>query len=134
MAIEYSILEELELVVTRTFGAVSDKQVVDHFNELVQDPKFKPHFALLSDIRFITENNISDGNLKSEAQLSPYDRKAMRALLVKRTEERKKAGQYGVQSTHSNAYYKVTDDIQDALTFLGLSQQADLILPHLHAE
>ncbi len=132
MTIEYSILEDLELVITQTYGAVTDEQVVEHFRILSQDPKFKPNFLLLSDIRYITQNTITEENLKSEAKLSPYDRKTMRVILVKRSQERKKANQYGVHSTQSNAYYRVTDDIDDALSWLGIDQQAGLILPLLH--
>ncbi|WNO10829.1 hypothetical protein [Teredinibacter sp. KSP-S5-2] len=127
MPIGYVILGDLELVIAKTWGVVYDETVLSHLASLKSDPDFKPTYSVISDIRDIVANNVSQSFLSDLAARNPYDKKAMQAIIVRQDPERKMAHQWGVSSTNANAYYKVTDSLDDAIVWLGLSAKRQLI-------
>lgn len=132
MAIEYVILKELELVVSRVYGRINDQEILINFAELKIHPDFNPQFKQLSDARFITENNTSYEGLRNIGKSSPYSIKSKKAFLVIRDIEKGRGNQYGTHSTESNDDFFMSSDPHEAINWLGLQEHADSLLKHLH--
>lgn len=127
MPIGYVILRDLELVVAKTWGVVHDEMVLNQLTCLKSDPDFKSTYSVISDVRDIVENHLSQSCLTELLARNPYDKKAMQAIVVRQKSERKMARQWAISSTNANAYYKITESLDDAIDWMGLSKKKELI-------
>ena len=64
MPMEYSIDEDLGVVFTTASDVLAEEELLEHKRRVLTDPKFKPGFDELSDVRFIADLAISAAGLE----------------------------------------------------------------------
>ena len=64
MPIKYSIDEDLGVVFTTASDVLTEAELLEHKRRVVSDPKFKPGFVELSDVRSISDLAISASGLE----------------------------------------------------------------------
>ncbi|WNO10567.1 hypothetical protein [Teredinibacter sp. KSP-S5-2] len=129
MTIEYTILEDLELVVSRVYGTFTNDELYNHFSVLASDRRFCPRYSL----RYVSQMQVTPDGIKQAAKRKPFDSLSATVLLIPSSYEKGMAHFWGVLSTSSNAYFYVTDNVDDALERLGISAKKPNIEPHLYS-
>ena len=81
MAISYVIDADRALVTTRWWGAVTDREVLDHNQNLRTDPEFDSGYRQLVDMTGITELRIST-NLINETAINQFFEPGTRRAFV----------------------------------------------------
>lgn len=132
MAIAYSILSDLKLVVSRAWGRVTDEDLTEHFRVLTADSLFDHAYDLLSDCRYITENLVTHKGIQYETSKSPYLPSARRVLLVQTALQKARGRQFSIYSSETENHFLLTDDPDHAISWLGHEAHDHLIKPLLH--
>ncbi|WNO10454.1 hypothetical protein [Teredinibacter sp. KSP-S5-2] len=133
MAIDYTIMKELELVVTKVSGVFTDEELVGHFSRLVEDPDFRPEFTRLTDLRHVLVFEITKEGVQEAARRVPFDSHSMSALLISDLTRREWATLWGVTAMSSNAFFFTTDILLEALVWLGLEAKENQIRSYLNS-
>lgn len=131
MTIEYTILKELELVVSRVYGIFTDEELFNHFTKLASDRRFNPSYSRLTDLRCVTHLAVTPGGLRMAAGELPFSQESMTALVITPVFAKEMASLWGVTATSSNAYYLITENLDDALTWFGMNTKKKIIEAHL---
>ncbi|WNO10566.1 hypothetical protein [Teredinibacter sp. KSP-S5-2] len=133
MAIQYTIIDELELVVTKAGGVFTDEELVGHFTRIVDDPKFNAEYFRLTDLRQVLEFRITKEGIQEAARRVPFDSHSMTALVASDSFDKQLATLWGVMATHSNAYFFITHQFIEALIWLGLEAKEQAIRSYLNS-
>ena len=73
MPITYFIDEDLGAVFTTASDVLTEDELLEHKRKVISDPKFKPGFVELSDVRFISDLAISASGLERFVEIDNAD-------------------------------------------------------------
>src|SRR3954468_11939848 len=82
MPASYAIDPDRALVVSRGWGVLTDADVRDHYRLLAEDPRFKPTFRQLADIRETSAITASSTTIWAEGRRNVFVPGARRAFVV----------------------------------------------------
>ena len=79
----YTIDLARSLVLSRGWGGVvTDRELLAHVRALTADPRFAQHFHQLTDLREVTDFEVTASTIREMARLNPFGAGARRALVV----------------------------------------------------
>ena len=124
MPVEYRIVPELQLVVTRASGVVSEDELNAHYARLQADPAFDPTYRQIADARGVTDASAIGGDMPRRAGERGFAPGAKRALIAP-------AGHlYGLARQHTTlaglrgSTTEAFSTVADAEAWLGLEPGA----------
>ena len=121
MPCSYTILPESRFVYTRGWGVVTDAMILAQARALKSDPRFKPSFAQLYDLREATLAFTSAG-MREVALISPFGVGARRAFVSGSSDSLfGMVRMYEALREHVPDEVIVFRDVQEALRWLGNS-------------
>lgn len=82
MPVEYRIVPELRLVVSRATGVVSEEELNAHYARLKADPAFDPTYQQIADARGVTDASAVRGDLPRRTETRGFAPGARRALIA----------------------------------------------------
>jgi hypothetical protein len=80
----YKIRPELNLVLTRAHGVLTEEESWLHYEKLKNDPAFRPSFGQLCDLTDVTDLQASPAFLRRLATLAVFSPQARRAFVAPR--------------------------------------------------
>ncbi len=78
----FTIVEARSLVLSRGWGVITEQELLEHVTALRADPRFKPHFHQLGDLRDATGYAGTTATIRRMAQLSPFGSGSRRAVVA----------------------------------------------------
>jgi len=122
----------LRLVLVRAWGTVSDEELAEHARALRADPRFRPDFRQLGDLRGITTLDATRAGIRQLAELSPFGAGARRAIVVGSEVAFGMARMYELMRGEGQDEVEVFRDLPAALDWLGIAgAQASPLLARL---
>ncbi len=82
MPTSYELDENLSLVRSQAWGLLTDEESSEHYASIQADPKFKPHFRQLCDLRLLDEIDTSASALRQLARLRVFAPGVRRAFVA----------------------------------------------------
>ena len=82
MSLTYAIDLEQHLVHSRGRGVVSTEDLNDWISELLSDPKFRPEFSSLIDLRLVTDVTVDGPTIARAASTPLFNAGARRAIVA----------------------------------------------------
>ena len=120
MPVDYRIVPELKLVVTRAAGVVSEEELNAHYARMLADPAFDPSYRQIADARSVTDASAIGGDMPRRTAARGFAPGARRALIAP-------AGHlYGLARQHTTlaglhgATTEAFNSVADAEAWLGL--------------
>jgi len=82
MPASYSIDARLGVVFSRRWGVVTNEELIANARVLARDPRFRPTFRQLADLRHVESLAVTAAGIRELAQLNPFSKEARRAGVV----------------------------------------------------
>lgn len=127
MPIEYSIDEDLGVVFTTASGVLTEGELIEHKRRMISDPKFKPGFVELSDVRSIADLVISAAGLEAFVAQDQSDSERLKgyrlAIVVSGALEFGMGVMYETMSRQNNKDVRIFRDMRLAKEWLHIPQQ-----------
>ena len=82
MPYSYRIDDDLQVVVTRAWGDLTDHDMREHIQRLRADPAFRPDYGHIVDLQDVTQVSASVATIQSNAILSIFDPGSRRAIIA----------------------------------------------------
>ena len=124
MAIEYRIDKKRKIVFTVARDCLTDEELLKHRNKLIADPDFEKGMAELSDVRAVTNFNLSpsaiDDLVSADRQKHPKLEGYRLALVVPDDLGYGLARMYGIR-TELNVSVGIFRDMNEATAWLGIN-------------
>ena len=121
MPVEYRIVPELRLVVSRASGVVSEEELNAHYARLLADPAFDPTYHQIADARAVTDASAIGGDMPRRTATRGFAPGSRRALIAP-------AGHlYGLARQHTTLVglrgdtAEAFSSVDDAEAWLGLA-------------
>ena len=114
MPISYSIDEGLGVVFTTASDVLTEDELLEHKRKVISDPKFKPGFVELSDVRFISDLAISASGLERFVEMDDSDAERLKgfrlAIVVSGALEFGMGAMYEMMSREKNRNVRIFRD------------------------
>lgn len=124
MPIKYRIDEALGVVFTTASEVLTEAELLEHKRKVFSDPKFKPGFVELSDVRFISDLEISPSGLEKFVAEDESDSERLRdfrlAIVVSGALEFAMGAMYETMSRENNKDVRIFRDLQLAKDWLQI--------------
>jgi hypothetical protein len=124
MPIQYSIDEDLGVVFTTAYDVLTEDELFEHKRKLISDPKFKPGFVELSDVRFISDLAISPSGLEAFVAQDKSDAEHLKdfklAIVVSGALEFGMGSMYEMMSRENNASVRIFRELGQAKEWLQI--------------
>jgi hypothetical protein len=78
----YKIERDRKLVMSTGYGVVTRKDLLEHQNQLLDDPNFDPEFSQLADFGHVTKVEVTAADIEFFAQRRIFAPDARRAFVV----------------------------------------------------
>ncbi len=124
MPITYSIDEDLGVVFTTASEVLTEDELLQHKRRVVSDPKFKPGFVELSDVRSISDLAISASGLERFVAQDDSDSERLQgyklAIVVSGALEFGMGAMYEMMSVENNRDVRIFRDVGLARDWLQI--------------
>jgi hypothetical protein len=120
MSTTYRIDTKRRLVIARAAGRVSEADLIDYQESLRSDPRFRPDFDQILDLRGCTELRVTTAGVCHAALQSPFGATSRRAVLGEDEVLRELARVYGLWSDGLVVRTRFFHRVEHALVWLGL--------------
>ncbi len=124
MPITYSIDEDLGVVFTTASDVLTEDELLEHKRKMIADPKFKPGFVELSDVRFISDLAISASGLEKFVAQDDSDAERLRgfklAIVVSGALEFGMGAMYEMMSLKNNRDVRIFRELSLAKDWLQI--------------
>lgn len=124
MPIQYSIDEDLGVVFTTASGVLTEDELLAHKRKVMSDPKFKPGYVELSDVRFVEDLSISASALERFVVQDDLDAERLKnyrlAIVVSGALEFGMGAMYEVMSRANNRDVRIFRDVGLAKEWLQI--------------
>lgn len=124
MPINYSIDDDLKVIFTTASGVLTEKELLEHKRKVIADPKFKPGFVELSDVRFISDLEISASGLERFVAQDDSDSERLKdfklAIVVSGALEFGMGTMYELMSRENNRNVRIFRDLRLAKDWLQI--------------
>ena len=127
MPIEYSIDEGLGAIFTTASAVLTEEELLEHKRKIISDPKFRPGFVELSDVRAISEVAISPSGIEKFVEQDASDAELLKdyklAIVVSGALEYGMGVMYEMMSSEQNRNVRIFRDLNPAMDWLGISKK-----------
>ncbi len=124
MPITYSIDEDLGVVFTTASDRLTEDELLEHKRKVISDPKFKPGFVEISDVRFISDLAISASSLEKFVAQDESDAERLKgfklAIVVSGALEFGMGAMYESMSLKNNTNVRIFRDLRLAKNWLQI--------------
>jgi hypothetical protein len=133
MPSDYRIDRPRSLVISRSWGMVTDQDLLGHARALGRDPHFRSDMRQLYDFREVTIPNVGSATVLELANLSPFGVGARRACIVGSEVAFGMARMFQMLRDTARDEIQVFREAEPALEWLGLTEDAADVLAELAA-
>lgn len=127
MPISYYIDEDLGVVFTTASEVLTENELLEHKRKLISDPKFQPGFVELSDVRSISDLEISASGLERFVEQDESDSERLKgfklAIVVSGALEFGMGAMYEMMSRENDKDVRIFRDIRVAKEWLQIPKQ-----------
>ena len=124
----YTIDLARSLVLSRGWGALTDRELLAHVRAVTVDPRFARNFHQLADTRDVTNVQITAATIREMIRLNPFVAGSRRALVVTNDVLFGMARMYQMLRGESPDELEIFRKMDDALQWLGLADaEAELL-------
>lgn len=124
MPIDYSIDEELGVVFTTASGVLTENELLEHKRKIISDSKFRPGLVELSDVRSISDLDISASGLEKFVAQDEADAERLKgfklAIVVSGALEYGMGAMYEMMSLENNKDVRLFRDMRLAKDWLQI--------------
>lgn len=124
MPINYSIDEDVGVVLTTASGVLTENELLEHKRKIISDPKFRPGFVELSDVQSISDLDISASGLEKFVAQDEADAERLRgfklAIVVSGALEYGMGAMYEMMSLQNNKDVRIFRDMRLAKDWLQI--------------
>jgi hypothetical protein len=125
MTASYRIDKQNQLVVIQAEGVLTRNNFEEVRRQLMSDPDFDPQFSLLADCSAVTHVDLTAGEVRALADMSPFDLTARRAIVAKKDVVYGLARMFEiVRSLRGDQHIHVFRNCNEALAWLFIKDQA----------
>lgn len=118
----YVLDEAHSLVLSRAWGALTDQELLSHLTTFANDPRFRPTFHQLADLREVTNLAVTSSGIRYQVRESPFAAGSQRALVVSSDVAFGMARMFQILHDESAGDVEVFRNLDDALAWLGLTE------------
>lgn len=127
MPIKYFIDESLGAVFTTASAVLTEDELLEHKRKIISDPKFRPGFVELSDVREISDVAISPSGIEKFVAQDASDAKFLKdyklAIVVSGALEYGMGVMYEMMSSEQSRHVRIFRDLSLAREWLGISKK-----------
>jgi hypothetical protein len=127
MPIKYSIDEGLGAIFTTASAVLTEEELLEHKRKIISDPKFRPGFVELSDVRAISEIAISPSGIEKfveqDASVAELLKDYKLAIVVSGALEYGMGVMYEMMSAEQNRNVRIFRELNPAMEWLGISKK-----------
>ena len=127
----YAIDMSRSLVLSRGWGVVTGGLMLAHAEALAADPRFRPDMRQLTDLRAVTDLDITAATIRQLAALSPFGPGARRALIVGSDYVYGMARMFQILRERAQDDLGVFRTAPEAVQWLGLEAESETIMAAL---
>jgi len=137
MSSSFTVDPARSLVLSRGWGPLTSADLTQYARLLADDPRFRPDFCQLCDLREVTEVRVGASGIREVAALNPFGAGARRAVVVGSDVVFGLARMYQMLTESSPDEVEIFRDLDEALRWLGVADaKAELLrsmseAPHL---
>jgi hypothetical protein len=121
----YRIDKQSNLVVIHAEGVLTRRNFEEVRRHMMSDPDFDPQFSMLADCSAVTHVDLTAGEIRVLADMSPFDLTGRRAIVARRDVVYGLARMFEiVRSLRGDQHIRVFRNCNEALAWLFLKDQA----------
>jgi hypothetical protein len=121
----YRIDRQNQLVVIHAEGVLTRKNFEEVRQQMMSDPDFDPQFSMLADCSAVTYVDLTAGEIRALADVSPFNLTARRAIVARKDVVYGLARMFEiVRSLRGDQYIRVFRNRNEAVSWLLLRDQA----------
>ena len=127
----YILDESRSLLLSRAWGVFTDQDLLTHHTAFTRDPRFRPGFNQLADLRDVTSLAVTSAGVRQQVRETPFGAGSRRALVVGSDVAFGMARMFQILQDESVADVEIFRELDDALAWLGLTDAKAAVLTAL---